>query len=218
MADQQQVPTTTDRETARHKRETLRLQEERERNRREREERQLAELGIVDLGWTNDDYYLEFDVVASKLESVPNQKIVDFCIAETEKKSLERIDDPSTARTFKFEVKVNSEYSGPTKFSYDQWFRHRGIMYAVAGATVVVDQAPDGTRTVDAHILPSTCEIVFPSDDWFENATRVWVTTAPTYGDPGKFRMQFYKYAMGANGEGPVMYDSADKVVDRGSC
>lgn len=189
-----------------------------EQYRQELEARQLAELGIVDLEWTNEDYYLSFDVEASKLESVSDQKIIDFCKEQTEKKSLERIDEPSTVRRLVFELKVNRKYSTATTVSYDQWFKYRGNSYDVAGTSIVIDRAPDGTRSVDAHILPSTCKAIFPSDAWFENATLVWISAAPTYGDPGKFRMAFYKYANGANDEGPLRYDAAGKVVDRGSC
>lgn len=41
----------------------------------------------------------------------------------------------------------------------------------------------DGSRNVSAHILPSTCAVKFPSDDWFTNAAKVEVSAVSQHQD-----------------------------------
>lgn len=94
------------------------------------------------------------------------------------------------------------------------------MRYPVDAANITITEFSDGSRYVSAHILPSTCEVQFPSDEWFTNAVKVEVSAvSPAPGCRGKFKMSFRKLAEVDDEEGGHrLFDADHKVVDRGIC
>ena len=164
------------------------------------EELALAALGFENVEWDNFETHLRFIVPASK-GSLPEQEILKFCKDQTEKKSLERVLDPTAVRNVVFELEKDERHSSTTKSMYCQSYRYKnGQKYQIRGAAVTIRTLYDSSRAVTAHILPQTCTVRFPADAWFVDALSVSLTTMTPETEPGVFRLEFFKSVLGKDG------------------